>query len=168
MDQKKIGQFLKQCRQENHLTQEQLAKMLGVTNRSVSRWENGVNMPDFDLVMEMASMFDISVEEFLDGQRKISVQEESKDVLKKIADYQESDKLHVTKNMHRLFWLAIISFCLYGYLELCHLTSTGVYEKVASVALGFVFGTLITGVLYTSRYLEKIKRFKKQLLKSQG
>ena len=46
MDQQKIGTFLKQLRQERQLTQESLAEIMCVTNRSVSRWENGVNLPD--------------------------------------------------------------------------------------------------------------------------
>ena len=46
MDQQKIGTFLKQLRQERQLTQENLAEIMCVTNRSVSRWENGVNLPD--------------------------------------------------------------------------------------------------------------------------
>ena len=45
MDQQKIGTFLKQLRQERQLTQENLAEIMCVTNRSVSRWENGVNLP---------------------------------------------------------------------------------------------------------------------------
>ena len=55
MNQKKIGALLRELRREKNLTQEQLAKILGVTNRSVSRWENGVNMPDFDLVIEIVN-----------------------------------------------------------------------------------------------------------------
>lgn len=43
MDQKKIGSFLKELRKEKELTQEQLSEILGVTNRSISRWENGVS-----------------------------------------------------------------------------------------------------------------------------
>lgn len=43
MDQKKIGTFLKELRREKQLTQEALAEILGVTNRSISRWENGVS-----------------------------------------------------------------------------------------------------------------------------
>ena len=46
MDTKKIGAFLKQCRKENNLTQEQLAEKFGVSARTVSRWETGSNMPD--------------------------------------------------------------------------------------------------------------------------
>ncbi|WP_443984625.1 helix-turn-helix domain-containing protein [Dorea formicigenerans] len=43
MDTKKIGAFLKQCRKEKNLTQEQLAEVLGVSARTVSRWETGVS-----------------------------------------------------------------------------------------------------------------------------
>ena len=46
MDTKKIGAFLKQCRKEKNLTQEQLAEKFGVSARTVSRWETGSNMPD--------------------------------------------------------------------------------------------------------------------------
>ena len=51
MDQIKIGQFLKRLRTEKSLTQEKLAELIGVSNRSVSRWENGNTMPDFDLLI---------------------------------------------------------------------------------------------------------------------
>ena len=49
MDQQKIGRFISQCRKEKSLTQEQLAQALGISNRSVSRWENGNNLPDVSL-----------------------------------------------------------------------------------------------------------------------
>ncbi len=52
MDSEKIGRFLKELRKGKGLTQERLSEKLGVTSRSISRWENGVNMPDLDLVIE--------------------------------------------------------------------------------------------------------------------
>ena len=61
MDQQKIGQFLRECRKEKGITQEQLAEMLGVTNRSVSRWENGSNLPDLDILIEMADYYDVEL-----------------------------------------------------------------------------------------------------------
>ena len=61
MDQQKIGQFLRECRKEKGITQEQLAEMLGVTNRSVSRWENGSNLPDLDILIEMADYYDVDL-----------------------------------------------------------------------------------------------------------
>lgn len=61
MDQQKIGQFLRECRKEKGITQEQLAEMLGVTNRSVSRWENGSNLTDLDILIEMADYYDVEL-----------------------------------------------------------------------------------------------------------
>ena len=52
MDQPKIGRFLKELRLEKGMTQEQLAETFGVSNRSISRWENGNNMPDLGLVIQ--------------------------------------------------------------------------------------------------------------------
>ena len=66
MNQQKIGQFLRECRKEKGITQEQLAEMLGVTNRSVSRWENGSNLPDLDILIEMVLFTDRS-DNFLGG-----------------------------------------------------------------------------------------------------
>ena len=54
MDQIKIGAFLKTLRKEKNLTQEQAAEQLGVSNRTVSRWETGTNMPDISLLVEIS------------------------------------------------------------------------------------------------------------------
>ena len=47
MDQEKIGKFIAECRKAKKITQSELAEKLGVTDRSVSNWENGKNMPDY-------------------------------------------------------------------------------------------------------------------------
>ena len=60
MEQIKIGTFLKTLRKEKNMTQEQLAEHLGVSNRTVSRWETGSNMPDISLLTEIAEFFDVS------------------------------------------------------------------------------------------------------------
>lgn len=46
MNQIKIGKFIAGCRKEKHLTQANLAEMIGVTDRAVSKWETGKSMPD--------------------------------------------------------------------------------------------------------------------------
>ncbi len=61
MDTKKIGAFLKQCRKEKNLTQEQLAEKFGVSARTVSRWETGSNMPDLSILVELADYYDIDM-----------------------------------------------------------------------------------------------------------
>ncbi len=47
MNQERIGKFIATCRKEKNLTQEELAEKLGVTSKSISRWENGKTMPDY-------------------------------------------------------------------------------------------------------------------------
>ena len=54
MEQQKIGLFLKELRKERELTQEQLAEQFNISNRTVSRWENGNNMPDLSILVELA------------------------------------------------------------------------------------------------------------------
>ena len=61
MDTKKIGAFLKQCRKEKNLTQEQLAEKFGVSSRTVSRWETGSNMPDLSILVELADYYDMDL-----------------------------------------------------------------------------------------------------------
>lgn len=70
MDQQKIGIFLKELRNEKKLTQEQLAEKLGVSRRTVSRWETGSNMPDLDILVEMADYYDVDLRELFDGERR--------------------------------------------------------------------------------------------------
>ena len=89
MDTKKIGAFLKQCRKENNLTQEQLAEKFGVSARTVSRWETGSNMPDLSIPVELADYYDIEIKELLDGERSSTMNKEMKETLNKVADYEE-------------------------------------------------------------------------------
>ena len=63
MNQEKIGKFIAQCRKEKNMTQEQLAERLGVTNKSISRWENGKTMPDYSILNELCYVLDINVNE---------------------------------------------------------------------------------------------------------
>ena len=65
MDQIKIGAFLKELRKAKKLTQEQLAEQLNVSNRTVSRWETGSNMPDIGLLVEIADFYDVSIDYLL-------------------------------------------------------------------------------------------------------
>lgn len=169
MDQKKIGTFLKELRREKQLTQEALAEILGVTNRSISRWENGVNMPDLDLVIEIANYYDVSVEEILDGERKSEmIDKKTEQVILKVADYESNEKQRFSKRVCGVFIAAILAFILYGVLNFTGLDTKDGYEQIATYALGLVFGALLVGTLYTSGYMAKIQAFKKRVLYKSG
>lgn len=69
MNQEKIGLFIAKCRREKNMTQEDLAVKLGVSNKSISRWENGKTMMDISLFEPLCKELDISIIELLNGER---------------------------------------------------------------------------------------------------
>ena len=69
MDQEKIGKFIAELRKEKNITQEQLAEKLGVTSKSISRWENGKTMPDYTLLKDLCNELDININELLSGEK---------------------------------------------------------------------------------------------------
>lgn len=70
MEQEKFGKFIKDIRKRNNLTQKQLADKYNVTYQAVSKWENGLNMPDTALMKQMSKDFGISIDELLAGEYK--------------------------------------------------------------------------------------------------
>ena len=68
MDQIKIGKFIAECRKKNNLTQMQLAEKLNITDRAISKWENGKAMPDSGIMLDLCSELKISVNELLSGE----------------------------------------------------------------------------------------------------
>lgn len=69
MDQVKVGKFIASLRREKGLTQEALGQRLGVTNKTVSRWETGAYMPDIELLVPLGEALGVSVNELLAGER---------------------------------------------------------------------------------------------------
>lgn len=118
MDQIKIGHFLKEIRKDSGLTQEQLAEKLGVSNRSVSRWENAKNMPDFDLVIELANLYGISIEEILNGERKNDmIDKEKETAMLKVSEYENNEKIHFVKRLRIILIIALIMHLLCSILK---------------------------------------------------
>ena len=68
MDQIKIGKFIAKCRKKNNLTQMQLAEKLNITDRAISKWENGKAMPDSSIMLDLCNELKISVNELLSGE----------------------------------------------------------------------------------------------------
>lgn len=69
MDQKRIGEFISQCRKDKDLTQAELAERLRVTEKSISNWETGRNMPDLSLFKDLCAILDISINELMSGEK---------------------------------------------------------------------------------------------------
>ena len=99
MDQIKIGKFIAECRKKNNLTQMQLAQKLNITDRAISKWENGKAMPDSSIMLELCSELKISVNELLNGEmiemKDYNVNAEKK-LLEMVKQKEEADKRLLT------------------------------------------------------------------------
>ena len=65
MDQEKFGKLIKEIRKKNGLTQNDLANKYHVTYQAVSKWENGKNLPDMTLIKQIASDYNVSLDDML-------------------------------------------------------------------------------------------------------
>ena len=102
MNQQKTGEFLKHLRKEKGLTQEQLAEHFCISSRTISRWETGSNMPDLDMLIELADFYNVDIREIIDGERKSEIMNnETKDTLKKVAEYAVEEKEQRRKPLYR-------------------------------------------------------------------
>ena len=99
MNQMATGKFISQKRKEKSLTQEQLAEKLGVSNKTVSKWETGKCMPDYSVVKTLCDELEITVAELMDGEKseETSVrtydEEQIMDLLKKTQNLEKQKEL---------------------------------------------------------------------------
>ena len=86
MDLVQIGKFIAQLRKEHELSQEKLGEIIGVTNKTISRWETGTYLPPAEMLLSMSKLFDVSINELLSGKRltqeeyKVAAEENLKQV----------------------------------------------------------------------------------------
>ena len=88
MDQVRIGQFIAECRKKKDLTQAQLAERLGITDRAVSKWENGRSMPDSSIMLALCKELEISVNDLLCGE-VVSMENYNKELENKLLEVVE-------------------------------------------------------------------------------
>jgi len=92
MDQEKIGKFISERRKRKKLTQREFAEMLGVTDKTVSRWENGHYLPDVSLFNEVCEILDIEVAELLKGEKMNKMEKKDVDeTIDKIVDISNGE-----------------------------------------------------------------------------
>lgn len=95
MDQVKIGKFIAECRKKQNLTQMQLAEKLNITDRAISKWENGKAMPDSSIMLELCELLKISVNELLSGdiiEMKDYNEKMNENLIEMVKQKEEADK----------------------------------------------------------------------------
>lgn len=143
MDTKKIGAFLKELRNEKGMTQEQLGERIGVSNKTISRWETGNYMPPVDCLNILSGIYDISINEILAGERA------SGEVFAKIAEQNitvtlkelEKDCLNFEKKM--MYILVITTLLTIAIIILLPMeTFKDVVVMLMVVAVAFIANTV--------------------------
>ena len=115
MDQIQIGKFIAKLRKEQGLTQEQLGEKIGVTNKTVSRWETGVYLPPADAMLALGELFNVSVNEILSGKRLTDAEykkaaEENLTQAIKVSIFSSKDKIEFFKKKWLKEHIAIMVF----------------------------------------------------------
>ncbi len=155
MDQKRIGSFLRELRTEKSLTQEQLAERLNVSGRTVSRWENGNNMPDLSIIVELAAFYDIDIRELLNGERKSEkMNEDLKETLEAVAEYSADEKKKIAKDIY--IFLIMSAVC--AVMALLGLYSVQTLDFVTEFTIPNIFVLTLISAVYSTISIIKLNQ----------
>lgn len=133
MNQVKIGKFIAECRKKNNLTQMQLAEKLNITDRAISKWENGKAMPDSSIMLDLCNELKISVNELLSGEMidMNNYNEIAEKTLLEMAKKEETQNKRLMTSM----WTILITSAIF-YIGILLLAVNTLEE-------GIILGTII-------------------------
>lgn len=149
MNQLATGKFISQKRKEKNLTQEQLAEKLGVSNKTISKWETGKCMPDYSVVKPLCDELEITVAELLDGE------ESEEKSLRTYDDEQIMDLLKRTQELEKqknlLYGILLIVMGI-ALQALSHtLGGSGVKDFFSGLLLGISIAEMLVGVFVVGK-----------------
>lgn len=120
MEQQKIGKFIHDLRKGKELTQKQLADLVGVSDKTISKWETGRGIPDTAIMNELCQVLGISINELLSGE-KLSVdnyngkaEENMVNLLKDTEQQKEKRKWSIVNIVLNLLWVLLFGFMLFS------------------------------------------------------
>ena len=156
MNQEKIGKFILECRKKKNLTQSELAEKIGVTDKSISNWENGRNMPDLSLFKPLCEILDISVNDLISGENVSQDEYQKKLEENIISTIDYTNKKVLEKNN-------IIGIILITFGVLLVITAFSIFPSESSCgSIYSIFGGVIS-LIGVSKFTRKLK-FQKRFL----
>ncbi len=149
MNQLSTGKFLSKKRKEKNLTQEQLAEKLGVSNKTISKWETGKCMPDYAIVESLCAELEITIAELMDGEEA-----EGKSV-RTYDDGQMMDLLRRTQELEKqkkqLYGIILIVMGI-ALQALSHtFGGSDVTDFLSGLLVGLSIGEMLVGVYVVGR-----------------
>ncbi len=164
MDLVKTGTFLKELRKEKNITQEELAEKMGVSRRTVSRWETGSNMPDMDILIDISDFYEVDLREILDGERKNKqMDKEVKETVLKVAEYENEGKKRNSIVVIVCSGLGIMSLLANLIMSMMELPDTFLTGFLHGMTIAVALAAMALGIVYASGTLAKLYSFKKRL-----
>ena len=140
MDAKKIGGFIAEKRKEKKMTQMQMGEKLGVTAKTISRWENGNYMPDISLLLPIADLLGVTANELLNGELSFEKKSEQIEFVSAI-EYTKSRQSLLAKRY--VFWFLVVVICLVTAIFFMHVmlfNQLGISAEIIKQHLGFTDG----------------------------
>lgn len=153
MNQITTGKFIAQKRKEQNLTQEQLAEKIGVSNKTVSKWETGKCMPDYTVVKKLCEELKVTVSELMDGEEndkksvRVYDEEEILDLLRRT---QELEKQNAMLTGVILIVMGI------AFQALSHtLGGSNIKDFFSGILMGLSIGEMLAGVYVVAKSFKK-------------
>ena len=148
MDMVKMGSFLQELRKEHNLTQAELGDKLGVTNKTVSRWETGNYMPPVEMLEMLGNIYGLTINELLSGKKlsteeyKVMAEENIKETinantfdLKEKIDYYK--KKWKSEHKYVYVFAGVMLICIFVLIKLCGL-NWGMSASIVLIMLGLL------------------------------
>ncbi|MFI3209106.1 MAG: helix-turn-helix transcriptional regulator, partial [Eubacteriales bacterium] len=146
-------------------TQEEFAEIVNMSNRTISRWENGNSMPDIDILIEISEFYNVDIRELLDGERKSeNMDKDLEETVIKVAEYDNEEKLKMLKKISRFSVVGICTMIIYLILLFVDPNETPFNDFISGLMLGVSLATIIISAIFTSKYGAKIRAFKLRTL----
>ena len=151
MNQTNIGSYIARKRKEQNLTQEQLAEKIGVSNKTISKWENGKCMPDYSIIQKLCDALHMTLPELMDGE------DAADSSVRVYDDAQIIDLLHHTQELKRqkgiLYGLVLIVLGIACGAMSKTTGGTDVQDFVSGILMGLSVAEILTGILIAGKRL---------------
>lgn len=151
MNQITIGSYIAQKRRSQNLTQEQLAEKLGVSNKTISKWENGKCMPDYSIIQKLCDALHVTLPELMDGEDAVE------DSVRVYDDVQILDLLRRTQKLERqkgiLYGLVLIVLGIACGAMSKSTGGTDVQEFVSGLLIGISAAEILAGIWLAGKQL---------------
>ena len=154
MDQIRIGKFIQEKRKSKKMTQSELAEKLNVTDRAISKWENGICLPDVSNIQALCKILDISINDLFSGEvvdMKDNEKVLEKHLLEAVKQKEESDKRLLATEIVIGVLMSVVFFALIFIASLLKMED---WLRIVLIITGFI--PFIIMILFAIRIEQKV------------